>query len=205
VSAFLARADVMEVFQPGDHGSTFGGNPLGAAVGRAALKMLVDDRLSERAAQMGVLLSEGLAQLESPMIRDIRGKGLLWGVDLDPRYAGARKTCETLLRHGILSKDTHETVVRFAPPLVISAEQIASALVAIGQAFGELTRCAGDERSVKAEPVCPKPCQTSALRREVLNWAIAGHKIAREPVQGIALERIILRCTILIGKIAHDS
>jgi ornithine--oxo-acid transaminase len=153
VSAFLARAEVMEVFQPGDHGSTFGGNPLGAAVGRAALKMLVDDRLAERAAQMGALLSEGLAQLESPMIRDIRGKGLLWGVDLDPRYASARKTCETLLRHGILSKDTHETVVRFAPPLVITAEQIASALAAIGQAFGELTRCAGDARSVKAEPV----------------------------------------------------
>jgi ornithine--oxo-acid transaminase len=146
VSAFLARADVMQVFSPGDHGSTFGGNPLGAAVGLAALRLLMDERLSERAEAMGVLLGEGLRTLNTPLIRAVRGRGLLWGVEVDPQYVSARGVCEKLLEHGILSKDTHDTVVRFAPPLVITAEQIADALLAIGRTFSELEGSTGAPR-----------------------------------------------------------
>ncbi|MGA2552511.1 MAG: ornithine--oxo-acid transaminase [Burkholderiaceae bacterium] len=138
VSAFLARAEVMDVFTPGDHGSTFGGNALGAAVGRAALQLLVEDDLAGRAALLGEVLGTGLRKLKSPLIKEVRGRGLLWGVELDARYANAREACEILLQHGILSKDTHATVVRFAPPLVITAEQIGDALSAIDQALARL-------------------------------------------------------------------
>ncbi|MGZ3239086.1 MAG: ornithine--oxo-acid transaminase [Burkholderiaceae bacterium] len=135
VSAFLAREDVMNVFHPGDHGSTFGGNPLAAAVGTAALRILQEEKLAERALVLGAHLSEGLRAIRHPAIREIRGKGLLIGLELDPAWVSARKFCEELMRNGILSKETHETVVRFAPPLIITADEIDSALVIIRSVF----------------------------------------------------------------------
>lgn len=128
VSAFLARSDVMDVFTPGDHGSTFGGNPLAAAVGTAALQLLRDEQLAERAEKLGARLQQGLRSIHHPAIRAVRGKGLMIGLDLDPQLLSARHFCEALLARGILSKETHDTVVRLAPPLVITEEQIDDAL-----------------------------------------------------------------------------
>ena len=124
VSAFLATEEVMNVFKPGDHGSTFGGNALAAAVGLAALNVLVDERLAERAATMGAYLLKRLKAIQSPVVTDVRGKGLLIGVELDPGRVSARQFVETLLRHGVLSKDTHGTVARFAPALIVEREQL---------------------------------------------------------------------------------
>jgi ornithine--oxo-acid transaminase len=138
VSVFLARADVMAVFNPGDHGSTFGGNPLAAAVASAALRLLRDERLAQRAQRMGQRLIDGLHAIKHPAIRDVRGKGLLIGLELDPEAISARAFCEHLMRHGILSKDTHGTVVRFAPPLIITEFQIDAALKIIGAIFDSL-------------------------------------------------------------------
>jgi ornithine--oxo-acid transaminase len=124
VSAFAAREEVLGVFRPGDHGSTFGGNALAAAVGLEALNVLVEDKLAERAAAMGAYLLRRLRAISSPMIVDVRGKGLLAGIEIDTRRATARQFVETLLRHGVLSKDTHGTVARLAPPLIIDREQL---------------------------------------------------------------------------------
>jgi ornithine--oxo-acid transaminase len=124
VSLFLATREVMQVFRPGDHGSTFGGNPLAAAVGLEALNTLVDERLAERSAELGDYLLSELQRVRSPLIRDVRGKGLLCGVEFDPAHITARDVAERLLAKGILTKDTHETVIRFAPPLVIERAQI---------------------------------------------------------------------------------
>ena len=133
VSAFLAREDVMAQFTPGDHGSTFGGNPLAAAVGEAALRLLEDEQLARRAHDQGEYLMAQLGQLDHPAIVDIRGKGLLIGVEIDPVFASARALCEALMNEGILSKDTHHTVVRFAPPLIIDREQVDFAVAAVGR------------------------------------------------------------------------
>jgi len=124
VSAFLARKDVMDVFHPGDHGSTFGGNPLAAAVGLEALQVLEDEKLADRSAELGAHLMDKLAGLKSPLIKGLRGKGLFVGIEIDPKLARAREVCERLMAKGILSKETHETVVRLAPPLVITREEI---------------------------------------------------------------------------------
>lgn len=137
VSAFVAREEVMGVFRPGDHGSTFGGNALGAAVGFEALSVLMDEKLSERAAVMGEYLLQRLRAISSPMIVDVRGKGLLIGLEIDTQRATARQFVETLLRHGVLSKDTHGTVARFAPPLVIDREQIDWGVERIREALRE--------------------------------------------------------------------
>ena len=138
VSAFLAREDVMAVFTPGDHGSTFGGSPLAAAVGDAALRVLVEEKLAERAAAQGELLMERLAALRHPAIVDVRGKGLLVGVEIDPAFATARQVCEGLMEEGVLTKDTHGTVVRLAPPLVIGAREIDDAVAALGRVLARL-------------------------------------------------------------------
>jgi ornithine--oxo-acid transaminase len=138
VSAFLARADVMAVFAPGDHGSTFGGNPLAAAVGEAALDLLVRERLSERARVRGDELLAKLRAIEHPAIAEVRGKGLLIGVEIDPAVASARTVCEGLLARGVLSKDTHGTVVRFAPPLVVESEHVDLAVGALTEALRSL-------------------------------------------------------------------
>lgn len=137
VSAFCAREDVMGVFRPGDHGSTFGGNALGAAVGRAAIEVLLEEKLSERSAAMGEYLLSRLKAISSPVIREVRGKGLLIGVDLEPERVSARQFVETLLKHGVLSKDTHGTVARFAPPLIVDREQLDWAVDRIRAALRE--------------------------------------------------------------------
>ena len=124
VSAFCARANVLDVFKPGDHGSTFGGNALAAAVGFESLGVLLEENLAERAASMGAYLMKRLKAIQSPMIVDVRGRGLLIGLEIDTKRASARQFVETLLKHGVLSKDTHGTVARLAPPLVIDREQI---------------------------------------------------------------------------------
>lgn len=138
VSALVGRRDLMEVFTPGDHGSTFGGNPLAATVGLEALNTLIEERLPQRAAELGDYLLAQLRTIVSPLIREVRGKGLLIGVEIDTARVTARTACERLLQHGVLSKDTHETVLRFAPPLVITHEQIDEALAAVRATFAEL-------------------------------------------------------------------
>jgi ornithine--oxo-acid transaminase len=120
VSAVLANRDVMTVFQPGDHGSTFGGNPLAAAIAREALRILVDERLIENACEQGEYLKGRLARIESEHIKEVRGRGLLIGVELKPEAGGARRFAEALKNEGLLCKETHGTVIRFAPPLVIT-------------------------------------------------------------------------------------
>ena len=131
VSAFCASDEVMGVFAPGDHGSTFGGNPLAAAVGEAALGLLLRERLPERARVRGDELLAGLRAIEHRAIAEVRGKGLLIGVEIDPAFASARAVCEGLLARGVLSKDTHGTVVRFAPPLVVEREHLELATTAL--------------------------------------------------------------------------
>lgn len=138
VSAFLASREVMAVFTPGDHGSTFGGNPLAAAVGLEALNVLVEEKLAERSAELGAYLMEKLAALKSPFIKSLRGKGLFVGVEIDPRKARAREVCERLMAEGVLSKETHETVVRLAPPLVVTREQLDWAVERIGSVLTEM-------------------------------------------------------------------
>jgi ornithine--oxo-acid transaminase len=133
VSAMLADAEVMDVFEPGTHGSTFGGNPLGAAVGRAALRVLVEERLAERAAELGEWFMGELRGLDSPHVAEVRGRGLLIGVVIRKESGPARPFCEALMERGILAKETHEQVVRFAPPLVVTREELAAVLPAIGE------------------------------------------------------------------------
>jgi len=128
VSAFLATEELMGVFKPGDHGSTFGGNPLGAAIARAALEVLVEEKLADRAAELGAYFMEKLRGIRSHYVKEIRGKGLLIGVELKPEAGGARRFCEALKDEAILAKETHENVIRFAPPLVISRSEIDWAL-----------------------------------------------------------------------------
>jgi ornithine--oxo-acid transaminase len=124
VSVFLSRRDVMDVFTPGDHGSTFGGNPLAAAVGAAALDVLFKENLIKRAEELGAYFRESLSKIKSPIISDVRGKGLLIGLEINSSYYSAREICLRLLKQGVLSKETHHTVIRFAPPLIITKEQI---------------------------------------------------------------------------------
>ncbi len=124
VSAFVATEEVMGVFEPGSHGSTFGGNPLAAAVGLEALRVIEDEGLVARSAALGSHLLARLRAIASPLIVDVRGRGLWAGVELDPRRASARRVVEQLAERGVLTKETHETVIRFAPPLVISREAL---------------------------------------------------------------------------------
>jgi ornithine--oxo-acid transaminase len=138
VSAFVATNDVMQVFTPGDHGSTFGGNPLAAAVGITAIDVLFEEGLIERSAAQGAYFLERLKTLRSPLIRDIRGKGLFIGIEVDRERIGARDVVDRLLARGILSKDTHGTVVRFAPPLAIERETLDWALEETRAVFAEL-------------------------------------------------------------------
>jgi len=124
VSAFLARADVMDVFNPGSHGSTFGGNPIAAAIGLEAIRQTEEEKFAERSAELGDYLKSKLSAIQSPLIKDVRGMGLLVGIEIDPAYAKARTVCEALMKHGLLCKETHEVVVRMAPPLIISKSEI---------------------------------------------------------------------------------
>jgi ornithine--oxo-acid transaminase len=124
VSLFLARREVMNVFEPGDHGSTFGGNPIAAAVGLAALEILTEERLVERVAWLGPHLLTRLARIKNPLVRDVRGRGLFAGIELDAAGVAAARVAERLLDVGILTKDTHRNTIRMAPPFVITPEQI---------------------------------------------------------------------------------
>ncbi len=124
VSAVLADEPILGLFTPGEHGSTFGGNPLGAAVARASLSVIREEKLSERSEELGTYFMEQLAEIPSPHVKEVRGKGLLIGVELKPVAGGARRFCEALQDRGILAKETHEHVIRFAPPLVIDKDTI---------------------------------------------------------------------------------
>jgi ornithine--oxo-acid transaminase len=131
ISAVLSNKEVLGVFQPGDHGSTFGGNPLACAVARMALKVLVEEGMIENSAIMGEYLMGKLGAIKSPHIKEVRGRGLLIGVELHPSAGGARRFCEALMSKGLLCKETHQHVIRFAPPLIINKEEIDWALTHI--------------------------------------------------------------------------
>ncbi len=133
VSAMLADREVMDVFQPGDHGSTFGGNPLGAAIARAAIKVLVEENLAERALELGRWFMGSIRAMESPHVAEVRGRGLMVGVVIKPESGTARPFCEHLMERGILAKETHEQVVRFAPPLVVEKSDLEWALEHIAE------------------------------------------------------------------------
>lgn len=128
ISAVLSNKEVLGVFHPGDHGSTYGGNPLGCAVARTALKVLIEEKMIENAATLGPYFMEQLARIDSPYVKEVRGKGLMIGVELYEDAGGARKFCEKLKDKGLLCKETRENVIRFAPPLVITKEEIDWAL-----------------------------------------------------------------------------
>lgn len=140
VSAFVATEDVMQVFTPGDHGSTFGGNPLGASVALAALDVLADEQLVERSRTLGAWLKAELRAIASPLITEVRGRGLFIGIEVDRRRVSARTVVDRLRDHGILSKDTHGTVIRIAPPLNVPREALNWALVEIRSVFAQLER-----------------------------------------------------------------
>lgn len=131
VSAVLADKPILGLFTAGEHGSTFGGNPLAAAVARAALRVIREEKLAERSQQLGEYFIEQLSEITSPHVKEVRGKGLLIGVELKPEAKGARRFCEALQKKGILAKETHDNVIRFAPPLVIDKEAIDWALPSI--------------------------------------------------------------------------
>ena len=133
VSAFLADENVMSVFHPGDHGSTFGGNPFGAGIGRAALKVLVDEKLADRAHELGTWFMDELRKIKSDSLVEVRGKGLLIGVEIKVEAGAARPFCEALAERGILCKETHDQVVRFAPPLTVSKADLQWALPKIAE------------------------------------------------------------------------
>jgi ornithine--oxo-acid transaminase len=124
VSGILADDPVMDVFKPGQHGSTYGGNPMAAAVGRAALRALVEERMVENSAALGPYFLERLQGIRSPHIREIRGKGLWIAIELHREAGGARRFCEALQKEGLLCKETHDHVLRIAPPLIIQKEEI---------------------------------------------------------------------------------
>jgi len=128
VSAFVSSEEVMGVFHPGDHGSTFGGNPLAAAIACAALDVIVEERLAERAAESGEYFMGRLRAIKSRHVKEVRGRGLLVGIELKPEAGGARRFCEALKNEGMLCKETHQHVIRFAPPLIIKKEDIDWAL-----------------------------------------------------------------------------
>ena len=136
VSAVLSNSEVLGVFMPGDHGSTFGGNPLACAVAREALKVLVEENLIQNAAQMGDYFKTGLARIKNPFIKEVRGRGLLIALELNPDAGGARQYCEKLKDKGLLCKETHDNIIRFAPPLVITKDEVDWALERIAGVFG---------------------------------------------------------------------
>ena len=138
VSMFLANKEVMSVYTPGNHGSTFGGNPLAAAVGLEALNVIVEENLVEKAAVLGSYLLAKLKQLKSPIIKSVRGKGLLTGIEIDTHYISGVEFCCALLSTGLISKETHECVIRLTPPLIINKEQIDFALHCIQKVLKEV-------------------------------------------------------------------
>jgi ornithine--oxo-acid transaminase len=135
ISAVLSNTEVMDVLQPGEHGSTFGGNPLACAVARTALKVLIEDNMIENAQKMGTYFLNELSLIKNPIIKEVRGKGLMIGIELYPQAGGARKYCEKLQEKGLLCKETHDNVIRFAPPLIITQDEIDWGLDRINSVF----------------------------------------------------------------------
>jgi ornithine--oxo-acid transaminase len=140
VSAVLADREILGVFKPGEHGSTFGGNPLACAVARESLKVIREEKLVENAAERGRYLAERLGKLRSRKIKEVRGRGLLIGIELEPEAGGARRYCEELMKEGLLCKETHENVIRLAPPLIIRDKDINWALKRIKTVFKRLEK-----------------------------------------------------------------
>jgi len=138
VSAVLSNSEVLGVLKPGEHGSTFGGNPLACAVARMALKVLVEEGMIENAAEQGAYFMDGLNQIRSNAVREVRGRGLMLAVELHPEAGGARRYCMALKERGILAKDTHEHSIRIAPPLVITRKQVDWALERFARVLTEL-------------------------------------------------------------------
>jgi ornithine--oxo-acid transaminase len=139
ISATLSSREILGVFQPGEHGSTFGGNPLACAVAREALRVLQDEKLVENAAAMGAHFLAKLKKIRSKHIKEVRGKGLLIGVELRPEAGGARRFCEELKKEGLLCKETHDNVIRFAPPLIVRQKDLSWALKRVKQVFQRLS------------------------------------------------------------------
>jgi ornithine--oxo-acid transaminase len=133
VSAAIADSEFMDVFHPGDHGSTFGGNPLAAAIGRASLQVILDEKLSERADRLGTWFMDQLRAIQSKHVQEVRGRGLMIGVVIKESSGTARPFCEALEAKGVLAKETHHQVIRFAPPLTITQEELEFALDAATQ------------------------------------------------------------------------
>jgi ornithine--oxo-acid transaminase len=133
VSAVLSNSEVMNVLQPGEHGSTFGGNPLACAVARTALRVLVEEGMIENAEKMGAIFLDGLKKIPNPLIKDVRGKGLMLAMEFYPKAGGARQYCLKLKEKGLLCKETHDDIIRFAPPLIITESEVDWALDKITQ------------------------------------------------------------------------
>ena len=133
ISAVLASADLLGLFEPGEHGSTFGGSPMAAAIGLAALEVLEEEKLDQRATELGEYFMAELRKIETPIVKEVRGRGLWIGVELFPEARGARRYCEMLREKGLLAKETHDHVVRFAPPLVIEKADLDWALGIIAE------------------------------------------------------------------------
>ncbi len=138
VSAFVGRRELMDVFTPGSHGSTFGGNPLAAGVGLEALQVIDEEGLVERSRMLGAHMFDRLREIKHPALKTVRGRGLWAGVEIDPKQASARDVCLRMLEKGVLSKDTHGTVVRLAPPLVIRKYDLDIALDIFAEALNEV-------------------------------------------------------------------
>jgi ornithine--oxo-acid transaminase len=138
VSMFLARRELMGVFRPGDHGSTFGGNPLAAAVGLEALQVMEDEDLVAQSAEKGAWLLAEFKRIKSPLVREVRGRGLFIGVEIEPARAPARAVVERLMARGLLSKETHQTVVRFAPPLSVPRPLLEWAATQLSEVLAEM-------------------------------------------------------------------
>jgi ornithine--oxo-acid transaminase len=138
ISATLANRDVLGVFKPGEHGSTFGGNPMACAIARESLRVLQEERLIENSAEQGKSFLEKLKTIKSRHIREVRGRGLLIGVELKPEAGGARRFCEELMKEGLLCKETHDNVIRFAPPLIIKQKDLNWAYRRIKRVFKRL-------------------------------------------------------------------
>jgi ornithine--oxo-acid transaminase len=134
VSAVVSRREVLGVFGPGSHGSTFGGNPLGCAVARTAMRVVQDEELVERSAALGAWMLDELRTLAHPAIRTVRGRGLMLAIEL---HESARPYCEALKRLGVLCKETHDTVIRLSPPLVVSREDLVWAMEQLRAVFSE--------------------------------------------------------------------
>ncbi|MFI7494157.1 ornithine--oxo-acid transaminase [Kocuria sp. M4R2S49] len=140
VSAVVGRADVLSVLRPGQHGSTFGGNPLAGAVGRAVVALLATGEPQERARVMGEKLHAGLAEVAPLGLAEVRGRGLWAGIDIDPRLGTGRECCERLVAHGVLAKDTHGSTIRLSPPLVITDAELERGLAALADVLREMAR-----------------------------------------------------------------